>query len=257
MPVGTYVRRQMRSVRREGNRLTDHFLALRRVPSSANLDHLSDRRELPQSNSHGRSSSFAAAVALPCIACHVRERLFSRPNADTFVRRRPPPHYDTFGFIFACCWCFARIGPWIWSACVVEPFQKKVPVANTTSTNRPSSDGKRDDGKSAPFIQFTWLRCGGVRGQQQLGNKRLALRSLKMCVCVCSYVWRNSARRLSLTYISEIINSSRLCVETDPTARLPLIPHLDPAPSAICCPKGTKTSLTPVLTSSPRPTLRG
>ena len=109
--------------------------------------------------------------------------------------------------------------------------------------NRPSSDGKRDDGKSAPFIQFTWRRCG-VRGQQ-LGNKRLALRSLKMCVC--ARTWRNTPRRPLQTYISQIINSGRQCVD-DPTARLPLIPHLDPA---FCHLVSWETSLTPVLTSSP------
>ena len=46
MPVGTYVTRQRKNVQREGNRLTDHFLALRRVPSSTNLDHMSEPREL-------------------------------------------------------------------------------------------------------------------------------------------------------------------------------------------------------------------
>lgn len=86
MPVGTCVTRQMRSVRREGNRLTDHFLALRRVPSSANLDHLSPPRELPQ----GFARSQPHLLQLACIACHVRERLFSRPNADTFVRHGRP-----------------------------------------------------------------------------------------------------------------------------------------------------------------------
>ena len=151
----------MRSVRREGNRLTDHFLALRRVPSSANLDHLSELRELPQGFARSQPHlPRSAAAPLLCIACHVRERPFSPPNADTFVRW-PPPHYDTFGFIFACWW---PGGPWIWSG-VVEVFQKKVPVANTSlctgrpqyeGANRPSSDGKQDDGKSAPFIQFTW-----------------------------------------------------------------------------------------------------
>ena len=182
MPVGTCVTRQMRSVRREGNRLTDHFLALRRVPSSANLDHPSAPRELPQ----GFARSQPHLLQLACIACHVRERLFSRPNADTFVRR-PPPHYDTFGFIFACWWPGLGLGSgqvWLSHSRKRSLLRMEAGRPQYKGANRPSSDGKRDDGKSAPFIQFTWRRCG-VRGQQ-LGNKRLALRSLKMCVC--SYV---------------------------------------------------------------------
>ena len=63
--------------------------------------------------------------------------------------------------------------------------------------------------------------CGG-NGGQQLGNKRLVLRFPKMCAFVCG-------ERVvgALLGLSRIINSSRQCLDGDPTARLPLIPHLD------------------------------
>ena len=84
--------------------------------------------------------------------------------------------------------------------------------------------------------------CGG-NGGQQLGNKRLVLRFPKMCAFVCG-------ERVvgALLGLSRIINSSRQCLDGDPTARLPLIPHLDPA---FCHLVSWETSLTPVLTSSP------
>ena len=102
MPVGTYVTRQMKGVQREGNCLTDHFLALRREYHHPLIWIIC---QSPESSHRVCTVTFVAIHCSPvaCIACHVRGRLFSPPNADTFVRW-PPPHYDTFGFIFACWW---------------------------------------------------------------------------------------------------------------------------------------------------------
>ena len=98
MPVGTYVTRQRKNVQREGNRLTDHFLALRRVPSSTNLDHMSEPREL---RTVAESHLLWSTSASLCPALHV-----TSVNGSSVLwlptHLSDCPHYDTFEFIFAC-----------------------------------------------------------------------------------------------------------------------------------------------------------
>ena len=156
MPVGTYVTRQMRGVQREGNCLTDHFLALRREYHHPLIWIICQSPE---------SSHRVCTVTAPRLlrSTAVRWPALRVTFVDGSSVLRLPTHLsDGRPLITTRLDLYLRVGgrggPWIWSG-VVKVFPEKGPY----TVNRPSYDGKQDDGKSAPFIQFTLVEavCGG------------------------------------------------------------------------------------------------
>ena len=119
----------MRSVRREGNRLTDHFLALRRECHHPLIWIICQIAE----SSHRAIRTVAAPhllQQLPCPALHVMS-----VNGSSVVRHicqttAAPSLRHVWIYI---CLLLVLCQDWALDlvSCVVEPFQKKVPVANT------------------------------------------------------------------------------------------------------------------------------